>query len=1103
MGILKRLLVASVTLGASLAHGINSTAIAPVLSTPANNAVDVALQPTLTWTYPIPDIVTAFHLQISDNANFTDTLFADSTTLNGSARQLTVGPLVRGRKYYWRMKAITPTLTSVWTQASFTTLPGAPVLVSLPAVDDSVSPLFQWYDTNAAADAAEFKYQLEVSTDASFPSSYPAPYYMEDVVTSNTQPAQASPLEFRLGPLLPSTVYHWRVKRTSPGGSEYSPTESFTTQAPPASQLVWLSPADGAAATGIAPILKWEDDSPFPSAKFHLMVAKDNSFPAQPPTESPASPYVFNNIVTGTQQVLNLEYEKIYYWKLFVPLAEGGDGSFLTGSFFTGKEPPGKLTLKAPADGATGVLPDQVFGWKAIDRGEQYRIQAAFDYQFTTGFKEMVVSDSQGVFAGLDRDKFFYWRARAENSGGQGEWSDVRVFHTEIAPPPAPVVTYPVDGATNTPIPGGFSWEYMQVDGWHIQVATDAAFHDKVYEDSTSIVGNQVGTEVVGLDSGKAYYWRLRGKNAGGVSEWSGGRFITMGRIPRQISPAFGSEKIPGSQEFKWTSVPSASGYALKVALIHFNNNVPSFETVMEEHGLQDTIAYMGQPLLPAHLYAWFAGAEIPGETSWSQYSIFTSLYGEPAAPVPSIPAQDSQGVQTGFPLFQWAPQFPDSNHGPAQSYRVNLSDDSAFSWWFDTTLSTPMMVLKPGQLLKSHRYYWRVAAKNEAGTGPWSPRFTFVTAVDVPGSPVLVAPLGGSDSEGVTLTLRWKSVAYAQKYAVSLTTYADTSFVVALSDTVTDTAKVVGPLLKGKYYFWSVTAINAVGQAMAFSNFSTLPDVPGKDSLTSPANGAVDVAAQPVLTWKPSLFAQDRNLRVYAGAASTPVLDTTIDGFDTSFAVQGLANDTKYRWTVSSKNRAGWGPASDEWSFTTVMLLPSPVTLVFPADGDTLPADTAKALWHAASPKVDRYWVAVSPDSAFTTQFVDTAVTDTAHLVRYSADAGTYWWKVKAHNHAGWGEFSPKRTFVLKPLTTGLPKGFALRAFSFAGGAELRYDLPQRARVRIRIFDFGGRLRAFPLDAEQAPGRYALNLPAFPHGLYFLSFEAGDYRRQQRFPVQ
>ncbi len=76
-------------------------------------------------------------------------------------------------------------------------------------------------------------------------------------------------------------------------------------------------------------------------------------------------------------------------------------------------------------------------------------------------------------------------------------------------------------------------------------------------------------------------------------------------------------------------------------------------------------------------------------------------------------------------------------------------------------------------------------------------------------------------------------------------------------------------------------------------------------------------------------------------------------------------------------------------------------------------------------------------------------------------------------------------------------PMGFALQRSSRGKGQELRFGLPKKARVQIRLFDFEGRMLAGLVDGNFTAGTYSVPLPEALRGsLRIVDFKAGNIRR-------
>ncbi len=78
-----------------------------------------------------------------------------------------------------------------------------------------------------------------------------------------------------------------------------------------------------------------------------------------------------------------------------------------------------------------------------------------------------------------------------------------------------------------------------------------------------------------------------------------------------------------------------------------------------------------------------------------------------------------------------------------------------------------------------------------------------------------------------------------------------------------------------------------------------------------------------------------------------------------------------------------------------------------------------------------------------------------------------------------------------------GIPDIFALTVPGIGKG-DLGFQIPERSRVRIEVFDAIGRLVKIPVDRYLNPGYYRIHLE-LPTGLYFVRMKAGGFKDKQR----
>lgn len=186
----------------------------PVLVTPADNAVKIAINNILIWRSAAR--AGTYNLKVATDANFT-TLITDLTNLTDTTYTLT--NLTNSTLYYWKVSATNVSGTSAFSAASsFTTIiakPSVPVLLvpANNATDVSFTPLLLWTANGATT------VNLQVSLDPAFGTT----------IVNQTGITATS---FILSSLAGFTKYYWRVSATNEGGtSDYSTVFNFTTAA--------------------------------------------------------------------------------------------------------------------------------------------------------------------------------------------------------------------------------------------------------------------------------------------------------------------------------------------------------------------------------------------------------------------------------------------------------------------------------------------------------------------------------------------------------------------------------------------------------------------------------------------------------------------------------------------------------------------------------------------------------------------------------------------------------------------------------------------------------------------------------------------------------
>ncbi len=286
---------------------------------------------------------------------------------------------------------------------------------------------------------------------------------------------------------------------------------------------------------------------------------------------------------------------------------------------------------------------------------------------------------------------------------------------------------------------------------------------------------------------------------------------------PTLVSPANGSVQQATNPTMVWNAVPGATTYRLQLSTSN------SFATRVYDDSTLTSNSHQIPGLTVATTYYWRVNSKIAGGTStYSTVWNFTTI-GPPTAPVLIAPLAGAQNQPTNLPLSWLA-------SAGADTYRLQISTSAVFaSTVFDDSTITSTSQQITG-LTVGTTYYWRVNAKNVAGTSAYSTRnFTTAAIVVAPQAPFLAAPADGDTVIITSPTLSWNASIGAATYRLQVDTggvFANTLFD---DSTLTGLSHLIAGLTNGKTYYWRVNAKNSGGTSAysAIWHFTVAPSPP------------------------------------------------------------------------------------------------------------------------------------------------------------------------------------------------------------------------------------------------------------------------------------
>ncbi|MFA6439595.1 MAG: T9SS type A sorting domain-containing protein [Bacteriovoracaceae bacterium] len=350
-------------------------------------------------------------------------------------------------------------------------------------------------------------------------------------------------------------------------------------------------------------------------------------------------------------------------------------------------------------------------------------------------------------------------------------------YQPVLTPPAVPVLASPANGTIVYASQVLLTWlSVADAAEYFVQAATDSIFTNLIKDGFEGTHSCTVGP----LANNATYYWRVRSKNANGMSAFSTPwkftavlqsgsaidlsvviydnlqsirKELTFGLDPTasdSIDPALGEAELPPAPP---TGVFDARFVGTNITMPQFGNGLladyrqgSSAFTGTKTHQIQwqnNTSASQMVLLfdLPAGIAVmledFFGGTEIKKTISGKDSLVITNLaittvkmsvnYNGGGVPPPATPVLvmplDGDTINTEIVSLMW-----EAVNG-ADMYRVQLAKDSLFVQMAIDTLESTIKI-SSGVLDNNAAYYWRVRAENVGGVSSYSPYRKFIVHI-------------------------------------------------------------------------------------------------------------------------------------------------------------------------------------------------------------------------------------------------------------------------------------------------------------------------------------------------------------------------------------
>jgi hypothetical protein len=970
--------------------------------------------------------------------------------------------------YYWHVSGINSQGEGEFSDSrSFTTIwatPGTATLVSPidGIANQSLTPTLTWEE---ASDANQ--YDLEVSMSSDFTDRdavVHSPTGLGQRKVAGVSTIDEFTYDIPADILDYATTYFWRVRATNPDfEGEWSDAEDFRTLRPVPGVTTLVSPASEATGVSIQPTFTWEPVEH--GVYYDLQVWVDPELSGDPTYESLDIPGLYGKSVgdevadvAEIEHTITIELQNRlqYYWRVRAKNSTGtGEWTELR-QFRTIWPEPGVVTRLAPEDLSADQPIRPSLSWVPLNTARNFDVQISRTMEFADGdivyereglvnlAKSTAETDAVAIEHEVEEDleyyTTYYWRVRATNPDFTGNYSDEPWSFTTIWPAPGQVtnLTYPADGLTGVNLRPTFAWTNISfAQSYDLQVWDNESMTGEIVYTADGITtdvpksgGAEIsnGIEVVHLmtqelENGTQYFWRVRAVNETGEGTWSAlSDFTTIVAVPDQVtlvSPADEATGVSVLPTLEWNAAARAASYRVQVS------ESPSFDSFeLNSDGHVDTDLTLEGALHNATTYYWRVQAtNAGGDGGWSATRSFTTIVAVPDQVTLVSPADEAVDV-VKRPTLSWNPA------ARVVSYYVQVSTVSDFtSTVVNQTAVVGESYALESDLLANTTYYWRVRADNNGGNGAWSATWSFTTAEDLPAQVGLLYPNNTQTGIALRPEFKWSEAERAVAYELEVSKNEDYSDQVIQRNTGADLTFTPAADLEGLTTYWyrvrGLNAENTAGPWSAPRSFVTQTDLPGTVALSAPNDGATAVALMPEFSWQAATRAQSYRIQVSTDMNFGEGSTTTVQGLQATTLdwATKLTGSTTYYWRVQGVNAQGAGPWSER-SFTTDLDVPGKVFLRFPNNNTTGVSLTPEFTWSVVQGATG-YQIQVSRNQNFGTSVIDkediTQPAGNVDIVKVGFDQGnlrastSYFYRVRAKNSKGYGEWSDTRTFTTK----------------------------------------------------------------------------------------
>ncbi len=370
----------------------------------------------------------------------------------------------------------------------------------------------------------------------------------------------------------------------------------------------------------------------------------------------------------------------------------------------------------------------------------------------------------------------------------------------------------------------------------------------------------------------------------------------------------------------------------------------------------------------------------------------------------------------------------------------------------------------------------------------------------NVPNNIIVIQPQDGANLVSVAPTFSWTTNPGADNYRITVSTSPDLSDPVVDLNTGNNIIN-LGDLARGQTYYWQISATNdcGVGQSPVWT-FSTVPEL---SFATDPNSISACPADEPSFSF---VLDEDFLGPVDLTFSSQPSSDLNLER-------DGGLNELVPGETININLNTTGVPAGiyqlelnlDDGTLNTstslsVEILEEAIapTLTSPANQSSLVVLPDELNWEVV-PNIEEYQIEIANNAEFDPVLESGQSTTNSYMPNTITGGDTYYWRVSSINACG-AATSTVFQFTFMPNTVNEINGNSISIFPnpTLAGVQVRFSRPIDQQLLLQVHHINGKLllqRQLNAGHQQAD----ISLLAWPAGVYLLSLQTGTDRLIRR----